>query len=182
MVNVEDEINTLQQVNASITPAQMDAGFNCFLSGSAEHPAIAGLALRPNWVTLNAIRRDCNAYYWNPVDDAFDQVAAWNIQNPAKPQDNPAHRDSRIQFPRMVIRSDSKLRRPVSDTAGHAAHACGKTTLPGFRNEVRRCATTAMESGLQKCMANVFDGLAGPLPIESLIRLGCCRRTHRGVG
>jgi hypothetical protein len=77
VVNIEDEVNTLQQVNPSITPAQMDAAFNSFYQDLLSNPAIAGLALRPHWDTLNPNPPGtANAYYWNLVDDAFNQVAA----------------------------------------------------------------------------------------------------------
>ncbi len=51
-----------------------------------DNPAIAGLALQSGWDLLNpqdpAGNPDAVAYYWNPIDDAFAAVAAWNARHP----------------------------------------------------------------------------------------------------
>lgn len=84
VVDVENEIATLQAANPSITASQLDAGFNSFYQHLLSNPAVAGLAIRPHWDTLNPNSPGtANAYYWNLVDDAFTQ-AAWNAQNPAQ--------------------------------------------------------------------------------------------------
>ncbi len=85
VVNVEDEISTLQTANPLITVGQLDAGFNSFYQVLPSNPAVAGLAVRPYWATLNPNPPGAaNAYYWNLVDDAFNQAALWNSQNPAR--------------------------------------------------------------------------------------------------
>src|SRR5271165_829197 len=82
VVNVEDEIAALQTANPSVTTAQLEAGFNSFYQDLLSNPAVSGLALRPYWATLNPNPPGAaNAYYWNLVDDAFNQAAAWNAQN-----------------------------------------------------------------------------------------------------
>ena len=85
VVDVSNEIAALQATNPSITAAQLDAGFNNFYQNLLGNPAVAGIAVRPHWDTLNPNPPEtANAYYWNLVDDAFNQAAAWNAQNPAK--------------------------------------------------------------------------------------------------
>jgi hypothetical protein len=85
VVNVEDEISTLQTANPLITVGQLDAGFNSFYQVLPSNPAIAGMAVRPYWATLNPNPPGAaNTYYWNLVGDAFNQAAVWNSQNPAR--------------------------------------------------------------------------------------------------
>jgi uncharacterized protein (TIGR03437 family) len=84
VVNVETEINTLQKGNPSITTAQLDAGLSNFYQGLLSNPAVSGLALQLHWDTLNPNAPGAaNTYYWNYLDDAFSQAAAWNAGNPA---------------------------------------------------------------------------------------------------
>jgi uncharacterized protein (TIGR03437 family) len=85
VADVENEIAALQAVNPSITAAQLDAGFNSFYQSLLSNPAVAGLAIRSSWATLNPNPAGAaNAYSWSLVDDGFNQAAAWNAQNPAK--------------------------------------------------------------------------------------------------
>lgn len=85
VVNVEDAINEQQKANSSITTAQMDAYFNTVYQGLLANPAISGLTLQVHWDTVNPNPPGAvNAYFWNYVDDAFAQVAAWNTQNPSQ--------------------------------------------------------------------------------------------------
>jgi hypothetical protein len=77
VVDVENEIATLQMANPSITAAQLDAGFNNFYQDLLSDPAVPGLAIRSHWDTLNPNPPGpVNAYRWNLVDDAFNQAAA----------------------------------------------------------------------------------------------------------
>ena len=123
MVDVENEIAALQSSNPSITAAQLDAGFNSFYLDLLSNPAVAGLAVRPHWDTLNPNPPGAaNAYYWNLVDDAFGQAAAWNAQNPSqRAEDDPTDRAAGVSVPAMAIESDSELRRVVSDAGGDAS-------------------------------------------------------------
>src|SRR5580658_4765556 len=76
VVNVENEIGTLQKGNPSITAAQLDAGFNSFYQDLVSDPAVSGLTLQVHWDTLNPNPPDgANAYFWNYLDDAFSQAA-----------------------------------------------------------------------------------------------------------
>lgn len=83
VVNVEDAITQQQAANPSVTTAQMDAYFDSVYQGLLNNPAIAGLALQVHWDTLNPNPPGAsNSYFWNYVDDAFTQAAAWNTANP----------------------------------------------------------------------------------------------------
>ena len=134
VVNVVDETNTLQQANPSITPSQMDAGFNSFYQDLLSNPAIAGLALRPDWATLNANPPGtANAYYWNLVDDAFDQVAAWNTQNSTQaPKTIQLIVIPGFNSPPWLLNQipscDGLFQTPSVTPPG----ACGKATFTGF--------------------------------------------------
>ncbi len=83
VVNVKHAINQQQAANPSVTTAQMDAYFDSLYQGLLANPAIAGLALQVHWDTLNPKPPGAsNSYFWNYVDDAFTQAAAWNTANP----------------------------------------------------------------------------------------------------
>ncbi len=84
VVDVENEIAALQAAIPSISNTQLDAGFSSFYQNLLINPAVAGLAIRSTWATLNPNPPGAaNTYYWNLVDDGFNQAAAWNAQNPA---------------------------------------------------------------------------------------------------
>jgi uncharacterized protein (TIGR03437 family) len=83
VVSVEDAINQQQIADPSVTSAQMDAYFISLYQALLADPAISGLTLQVHWDTLNPNPPGAaNSYFWNYVDDAFAQVAAWNTQNP----------------------------------------------------------------------------------------------------
>ena len=83
IVNTEDLINQMPQT-PPITTAQLDAYFNSLYEALLSNPAVSGLTLQVHWDRLNPNPpTSANAYAWNLVDDAFNQVAAWNAQNPA---------------------------------------------------------------------------------------------------
>ena len=94
VVNVEDEINS----HSAATAAQLDADFNTLYQSLLSNPAISGLTLQVHWDTLNPNPPGAaNSYYWNYVDDAFNQAAAWNMQNPANaPKNKPLPRVSTL--------------------------------------------------------------------------------------
>jgi len=82
VVNTEDLINQLQP---SITTVQLDAYFNSLYQDLLSNPAVSGLVLQVHWDRLNPNRPAvASPYAWNLVDDAFNQVAAWDAQNPAQ--------------------------------------------------------------------------------------------------
>ncbi|MGO9231769.1 MAG: hypothetical protein ACLQKA_21465 [Bryobacteraceae bacterium] len=134
VVNVEAEIATLQAANPSITAAQLDAGFNSFYQGLLGDPAIAGLAIRPYWATLNPNPPGAaNSYYWNLVDDAFNQAAAWNAQNPAQaPKTIQLIVVPGFQSPQWLLDQipscDGLFQTPVVTPPS----TCGKATFTGF--------------------------------------------------
>jgi uncharacterized protein (TIGR03437 family) len=81
VVNVEGSIALLP---ANPSAAQLDTYFNGVYQNLLANPAISGLALQLHWDRLNPNPpAAANAYAWNISDDAFNQVAAWNAQNPA---------------------------------------------------------------------------------------------------
>ncbi len=85
VVSVEDEINS----HPNATSAQLDTDFNSLYQDLLSNPALAGLTLQVHWNTLNPNPPSAaNAYFWNYVDDAFNQAAAWNTQNPAQAPKN----------------------------------------------------------------------------------------------
>jgi uncharacterized repeat protein (TIGR01451 family) len=81
VVNVEQNINQQQP----ITPAALDAYFDTLYQSLLDDAAVSGLTLQVHWDTLNPNPPSgANAYFWNYVDDAFNQAAAWNAANPAQ--------------------------------------------------------------------------------------------------
>ncbi len=82
VVNTEDLIN---QLPPSTTTAQLDVYFNALYLDLLSNPAVSGLTLQVHWDRLNPNPPTAaNPYAWNLVDDAFNQVAAWDAQNPAQ--------------------------------------------------------------------------------------------------
>jgi hypothetical protein len=85
VVDTEVLIMQLQTANPSITTAQLDAYFNSLYKDLLSNPAVSGLALQVHWDWLNPNPPGAaNSYAWNIVDDAFNQAAAWDAQNPAQ--------------------------------------------------------------------------------------------------
>jgi uncharacterized protein (TIGR03437 family) len=85
VVETELFIEQQQQANPSITTAQLDAYFNSLYQDLLSNPAVSGLALQVHWDWLNPNPpAAANPYAWNIVDDAFNQAAAWDAQNPAQ--------------------------------------------------------------------------------------------------
>jgi len=172
VVNVEDEIATLQTANPSITAAQLDAGFNSFYQDLLSNPAVAGLAVRPHWATLNPNPPGAaNTYCWNLVDDAFNQAALWNSQNPAKaPKTIQLIVQPGFQSPQWILNQISELRRAVSDAGRNASQHVRNGDLHRlFGGWQWRRTAAAVESGLQERMANVFDGAGRAVRVESAV-------------
>jgi len=85
VVDTESLINQLPPTNSPITTAQIDAYFNSLYQALLSDPAVSGLTLQVHWDRLNPNAPPAaNAYAWNIVDDAFNQAAAWDAQNPAQ--------------------------------------------------------------------------------------------------
>src|ERR1700691_4921052 len=85
VVDPEMFINQQQQANPSITTAQLDAYFNSLYQDLLSNPAVSGLTLQVHWDRLNPNAPPAgNAYALHIVDDAFNQAAAWDAQNPAQ--------------------------------------------------------------------------------------------------
>ena len=53
VVNIEQNLNQQQQMNPSITPAELDAYFNSLYQSLLADSAVAGLTLQVHWDTLN---------------------------------------------------------------------------------------------------------------------------------
>jgi uncharacterized protein (TIGR03437 family) len=134
VVDVESEIATLQGANSSITAAQLDAGFNRFYQGLLSNPAVAGLAIRPHWDTLNPNPPGtADAYYWNLVDDAFNQAAAWNAQYPAQsPKTIQLIVQPGFQSPQWLLDQIPSCDGLFQTPAVMPAAGCGKATFTGF--------------------------------------------------
>ena len=117
-----------------ITTAQMDAGFNSFYQDLLSNPAVAGLAVRPYWATLNPNPPGAaDTYYWNLVDDAFNQAAGWNAQNPASaPKTIQLIVPPGFQSPQWVLNQipscDGLFQTPVVTPPS----TCGTATFTGF--------------------------------------------------
>ena len=63
----------------------MDAYFNNLYQALLSNPAVSGLTLQVHWDTVNpTAQTSATPYFWNDVDDAFAQAAAWDAQNPAR--------------------------------------------------------------------------------------------------
>lgn len=85
VVNVEENIKKEQALNPSITAAELKVYFVQLYHDLLGNPAVSGLALWVNWAALNPNPpSQASAYDWTYIDDAFNQAAAWNAQNPAK--------------------------------------------------------------------------------------------------
>jgi len=131
VVNVEDELNT----HSNATSAQLDSDFNVLYQGLLSNPAIAGLTLQVHWDTLNPNPPSAaNAYYWNYVDDAFNQAAAWNSQNPAKaPKTIQLIVTAGFQSPQWVLTQipscDGLFQTPVATPPS----TCGTATFEGYQ-------------------------------------------------
>ena len=82
---VVDTENLISQLPSSSTTAQLDAYFNSLYQDLLNNPAVSGLTLQVHWDRLNPNPLTAaNPYAWNLVDDAFNQAAAWDAQNPAQ--------------------------------------------------------------------------------------------------
>ena len=133
-VNIASEINQQQKANPSITPAQLNDYFNNLYQDLLGNPAISGLALQVHWDTVNpSPPSDTRPYDWSYVDDAFNQVSTWNVQNPAKPQKTiqlivtPG-----FQTPQWVLDQIPSCNGLFQSPAQTPPSSCGKATFAGY--------------------------------------------------
>ena len=89
-VNISSDISQQQQMYPTLTPAQfaayLDTYFNSLYQSLLSNPAISGLEIQVHWDQINPNPpASANPYFWNYLDDAFNQAAAWDAQNPARP-------------------------------------------------------------------------------------------------
>jgi hypothetical protein len=133
VVNVEQNINQQQP----ITPAALDAYFDSLYQSLLADAAIAGLTLQVHWDTLNPNPPGgANAYYWNYVDDAFNQAAAWNAANPAQaPKTIQLIVTAGFQTPQWVLNEipscDGLFQSPVQTPPSN----CGSAMFTGFSEQ-----------------------------------------------
>lgn len=131
VVNVADAIKQQQKNNPSITTAQLDAYFNGLYQSLLQDPAVAGLTLQVHWSLLNPSAGGATAFFWNYVDDAFQQAAASNLQNPAQtPKTIQFIVSAGFQTPQWVldlIPSCDPLFQGLTPPVN-----CGKATFTGF--------------------------------------------------
>lgn len=134
VVNVDQNINAQQKANPAITSAQLDAYFNGLYQDLLSNPAIAGLTLQVHWGILNPNPPPAaNAYFWNYADDAFNQAAAWNTQNPAR-----AGKTIQLivtpgfQSPQWVLTQIPSCDGLFQTPAVTPPSTCGKATFLGF--------------------------------------------------
>jgi uncharacterized protein (TIGR03437 family) len=135
VVNVEGGIKTEMQSNASITTAQLDAYFNGLYQGLLGNPAISGLTLQVHWDTLNPnAPTSANPYFWNFVDDAVAQAAAWNTQNPTQaPKTVQLIVTPGFQSPQWILSQIPSCDGLFQTPPVTPSSTCGSATFTGFQ-------------------------------------------------
>lgn len=134
VVNVEENIKKEQAQNPSTTAVELKAYFVQLYHDLLGNPAVSGLALWVNWAALNPKPpSQANAYDWTYIDDAFNQAAAWNAQNPAKaPKTIQLIPLPGFQTPKWLLEQipscDGLFHTPMQTPPA----ACGKATFVGF--------------------------------------------------
>ena len=134
-VDISDYISQLEQANPSITPAQLESAFNSFYQDMLGNPAISGLTLQIHWDVVNPNPpTGANPYFWTYIDDAFAQVAMWNVQNPTQAAKT-------IQFivtpgfnsPQWVLNELTSCDGLFQTPAQTPPSTCGKATFLGYQ-------------------------------------------------
>jgi hypothetical protein len=78
-VNISSEITDQQNLNPKITIKELNVYFISLYDGLLQNQAASGLALQVHWDTVNPHSPDdAVPYFWDYVDDAFNEVASWN--------------------------------------------------------------------------------------------------------
>src|SRR5690242_14309391 len=137
VVNIEDNISQQKRAQPSITPASLHAYFGGLFQDLLGNPAIAGLTLQVHWDTLNPnAPASANAYDWSYVDEAFDSVAAWSVQNPGKvPKTIQLIVTAGFQTPQWVLSQIPSCDGLFQSPSQTPASACGKATFKGFHEK-----------------------------------------------
>jgi uncharacterized protein (TIGR03437 family) len=135
VVSVEDGINQEQKANPSVTTAQLDAYFNSLYQALLSNPAISGLTLQVHWDTLNPNAPTSAApYFWNYVDDAFTQAAAWDAQNPAQtPKTIQLIVTPGFQSPQWMLNQIPSCDGLFQTPAVTPLNTCGTATFEGYQ-------------------------------------------------
>jgi hypothetical protein len=84
VVNIQEQNANEMNAKPPITaPAPLENFFIGLFQQLLSNPAVSGLVIYENWSRLNPNPlTDPNPYDWSYLDDAFNQAAAWNLQNP----------------------------------------------------------------------------------------------------
>jgi uncharacterized protein (TIGR03437 family) len=135
VVNIEDAINAQTKANPSVTTAQLDASFDSLYQGLLANAAVSGLTLQVHWDTLNPNPPSSAApYFWNYVDDAFDQTAAWNMQNPAQtPKTIQLIVTPGFQSPQWMLTQISSCDGLFQTPVVTPPSTCGTATFTGYQ-------------------------------------------------
>ena len=134
VVNIPENINKATAANPSISPSDLEAYFVNLYQDLLANPAVSGLALWQDWRLLNPNPPGAaNAYDWSWFDDAFNQAAAWNSQNPtAAPKTVQLVPLPGFQTPKwltdQIPSCDGLFQTPVQTPST----TCGKATFTGF--------------------------------------------------
>jgi uncharacterized protein (TIGR03437 family) len=134
VVNTGGLSDMQQQANPSITTAQLDVYFNSLYQDLLTNPAVAGLTLQIRWDRINPNPpASANPYAWNVVDDAFNQAAAWDAQNPGQvPKTIQIIADPGFNSPAWMLAQipscDGLFQSPVQTPPS----TCGTVTFKGY--------------------------------------------------
>jgi uncharacterized protein (TIGR03437 family) len=131
VVNVTDNINQQQKANPSV---DLNAFFNNLYQQLLGNPAISGLTLQVHWDTLNPNPPAAsNAYDWSLVDDAFNQVSAWNAQNLAQsPKTIQLIVSPGFQSPQWMLDQIPSCEGLFQSPVQTPPSTCGKVTFESF--------------------------------------------------
>jgi hypothetical protein len=137
-VNITDHITAEQQANPSITPEQLDAYFNSLYQDLLSNPAISGLEIFVHWDQANPNPpSSANPYFWNYLDDAFNQAAAWNAQNPAQiPKTIQLIALPGFQSPQWILAEIPSCDGLFQTPAQTPPSTCGTATFTGYLETV----------------------------------------------
>lgn len=136
-VNIATDINQQQKANPAITPAGLNAYFDNLYQDLLGNPAISGLALQVHWDTVNPSPPTATKPYdWSYVDDAFDQVSVWNVQNPAKaPKTIQLIVTPGFQTPQWVLDQIPSCDGLFQSPRQTPSSTCGKATFKDYGEE-----------------------------------------------
>lgn len=128
------EIDGYIAANPTLTPAELQAGLNALCLSLLDNPAVSGLEVGIYWSTLNpGPPSGSNSYDWSYLDNAFDQVSAWNAQNPSQaPKTVRLSANPGFETPAWALDQipscDGLFQSPVQTPASN----CGTATFLGY--------------------------------------------------